>query len=219
LLQDINRLEQSLGVGGGGKGVLTKLLEKVDAFEDAVFRAGEAVSVVRALTGGPLIKGSLLPQGWIDEAQWLLDKLYEIHNRLNDIPGASALPSVSAEDLDAPTLEGYEPEGGGDSTGGGSGGRGAATATTTTASPEAIGESMLPAESTTTSSSGTSSSGGSSGTADSATGGGAGTVYNTTYNVKIDNSGGGKINKQQVVTWIEQTHNRIVRNRQGTVGG
>ena len=109
LLQDINDLEQSIGGGDSG---LVNLLTKIDAFEDAVFRAGEAVSVLRALSGGPLVSGPIIPQGWVQQLENFGNNFVELYNKLNDNPVARFLiPGMSLlggnKDLERFDFTGY----------------------------------------------------------------------------------------------------------------
>jgi hypothetical protein len=176
-LETLSMLSIPLGSAGEFLGMLGSGMQKLGDFEDAVFSAGERISVLRALGGGPLIKdkviggdvggaletlqdvsdilndfedytinlegggffsilraldggslvkGSILPEGWETELEGLANGFVGTYNRLNNNPLARFLiPGMGKQDLKKVDLTvAADAAGVGGSGGGGGGGGG-----------------------------------------------------------------------------------------------
>jgi hypothetical protein len=160
-------------------------------------------------------------------AEWVLSKIVELHNVINNVPGAAEMSAfISASDISMPDLFGGP---GGSGSGGDSdefGGSGFAPSPAPTASVMDAAVASLP--STSPGGSAQASSASASASPSSATpstpsgttaGRGSTTSITNNYDVTI-NAAGTKITKTRVQRWIRRTHNRLERRqaKQSTAG-
>jgi hypothetical protein len=155
-------------------------------------------------------------------AEWVLEKILDLHNAINDVPGAAEMSAfISASDIAMPDLSGG-PGGSGSGSGGGSdefGGSGFTPSPAPTASVMDAAVASLP--STSPGGSAQASSASASASPSSATpstpsgttaGRGSTTSITNNYDVTI-NAAGTKITKTRVQRWIRRTHNRLQRRQ------
>ena len=198
-------LVYNIGVATGAWDALATVIRAVGDGFGYVYRiAGDAYE---AIAGG---------------AEWVLEKIISLHNRLNDVPGAAEMSRfIAEEDIAMPDFSGGPGGGGGDGGGspdfgGGSGeGTGAPTATIT---GDALAS--LPSTSPTASSSaGTASTSGTgtAGTTASPVAGMGGTTYNQTFNNDVTvNADGTSVTEMRRVA--RTVHNQLMQRQQQTTG-
>lgn len=203
-------LVYNIGVASGAWDNLATLIRGVgDAFAFVYKIAGDAYD---ALAGG---------------AEWVLEKLIQLHNKLNDIPGVAMMSKhVTKKDIEMPDFSGGPGGGPGGDGGGGPGFGGGPGAGTGTGTPTATitGDALasLPSTSpTAASSAGTASTSGTgtAGTTASPVAGmsGGNTYVTNQYDVDINGSGE-QITKATVTRWIRTTHNRLDKKQRQRTG-
>jgi hypothetical protein len=219
-------------------GAIQTAVDLAYAFGNALYAVGDAFGVWETLAA--IIRGVGDGLGLIYStasdaydalaggAEWVLGKILDLHNALNDIPGAAEMSSfIAEEDIAMPDLSGA-PGGSGSEGSSGPGdyrsGPDPPPAPNATITASALAS--LPGTDPTSSSgatgpastTSTASGPGPTPTGPTTTAGGGGTSITNNYNVDID--AGADVTKARVQRWIRITHKRLERQqlKQSTAG-